>query len=367
MAKKDEERDDAHRQIIPVVDSLLLLWLESLFYLAPKDAQPGKVKSEPDSFPERIMLRPWLDKKGLSVGPSMKQKEWKPTKSEVPTREQLVQIANEFVGAAQQKCNVQQRQQTFGLYAYSNLKGPDSYEQYSFTLDPKMKEYGEKGGPAVPASDDEDTHRDRLLSTSLQHARWQQEQFAEAMGGIVKALLKDKNEQRAEIQMLYAERRQLILAQEEALDRSSERKIKEARAEMINGILGDAAKTVRGLLPGVVSYMTKGKVGIAEGLRQFIDELTEQKKIALFGIWKDGARVKPGILSEEQMKLLAGIAEGSVEATRISDFTMSLTPEQLGRASEVLSGAEIQALLVLSKSADKANEASGAAESGSAP
>jgi hypothetical protein len=344
--------------VIPVAqDREMFEWLEALFNLTPRDTEPGKPKSSPDSFPEQVVLREVFDAEARHYGQPIVTKEWKPSTSPQPAREELVSVANEFRAAAQRVCNVAHKRKRFRLFALSSLKGADPYEQYAFGLSPTGIEYGGKGGQPPP-SDSDDTHRDRLLESSLEHNRWLTVQYTEATAELIR-LQQDQIKQQAEtIARQDGERRQWILASEQALSQASERKIKEERAQVFNEVLKEGWESVRGLLPGIVAYATRGKTGIVEGLRQFLEGIAREpeRERALFGKWEGGQVVERGILEEDQVKMLYGIADGHVDPMRITDFMASLSMEQLSAAQQVLKPSEIQGLMVLAKAAQSAKE-----------
>lgn len=367
MAKNNDKemRDDAHRQIIPVAaDPDMVTWLEELFHLSPKDTAPveGRAvpKTEPDSFPERISLRPIYGNRGIDKGPPIKNKEWKPMQSAVPSREHLVMLANEFLAAAQKECNVSQKRQRFALFAYSTLKAAEDYERYLFVLTPTAKEYGEKGGAMAPATDDEDTHRDRFLSTMLAHSRWEREQHNEAMSGIVKALLEDKQHQREEIMHLYAERRQLIITSEEALSKKEERETAREWARFKQQSIEEGIMVVKSLIPAFQIYLSKGKVGIVEGLKNFLQGLSPEQELKLLGRWENGECNQPGVLDGDQLKTILAIVKGQIDPKDISGVMATLRPEQIEGAREVLRPDQVQSLFVLAKAAGDTGGANGA-------
>lgn len=362
MARKkgeDDERRDPHRQVIPKVQDLKMFeWLEGLFNLTPKDTEPGKPKSKPDSFPEEIVLREVFGSDDRDYGPPITTREWKPTTSPQPDREEIVVLSNEFYEEAQRACNVARRKKKFRLFAKSSLKGAEPYSFYPFSLRPTGTEYGAKNGLPVPASDSDDTHRDRLLDASLEHNRWLTSQYTEATSELIR-LQQDQIKQQAEtIARQDVERRAWILASEQALSQASERRIKEERAQVWNDVLKDGWDSVRGLVPGLVAYATKGNVGIVEGLSQFLEKLGKEpeREQALLGRWENGQIIERGILDEDQVKLLYGIADGQIDSMRILEFMVSLSSEQLGAAQQVLKPSEVQSLMVLAKAAQSAKE-----------
>lgn len=353
MAKKIE-KEDPHRQIIPSVigeAAEICDWLEGLFILSPKDTEPGKPKTEPDSMPEKIVLRPVVGSSGVNTGPDLDEETWKPMVSPVPGREKLVQLANRFYASANKHCSSLGRKHKYALFAFNNLKGPSAYKTYFFAVAPGSKQYTDKNFPSG-ASDDEDTHRDRLLSTALAHNRWQQEQLTEAISGVMKLQNEIIRQQSETIARQDQERRAWILASEEALSKKQEREIAAAWAQAKISALADMWNSVKGLLPAVVIHATKGKVGIPEGLKTFVDGLSDETRLALFGEWDDGKCVKGGILDENQVHFIGNIIEGKIEPSRISEFMVGLRQEQMMECQKVLRPDQLQALIALAKAAN---------------
>jgi hypothetical protein len=358
MAKPEKEKDDPHRQITPVVTgdvAEMCAWLEELFNLTPHDTEPGKPKTQPDSMPERIVLRAVV--KRNAIGPEIKAKEWKPMSSPLPTREALVMLANMFYGHAKKDAAALGRHQRYGLFAYSNLKGPEDYERHYFFVDQGAKEYGK--GEIIPASDDDDTHRDRLLARTLADARWHTETFMEAHGNVLRAVMENNRslqEQLAhkEMQLMQreVERRQMIVANEEMLSKKQEREIAAESAKMKNTIIQESILAVKSLLPAFQIYLSKGKIGIVEGLRDFVEGLSADVKESLFGKWSNGERETAGILDEHQVRGFFSVLDGSTPASAIVGFMQSLRPEQVGAAQSMLSPAQFQTLLGIAKSVE---------------
>lgn len=369
---KKEDRPDDSRQIIPKAeDPEMFAWLESLFDIAPTeppaiDTATGarekvKPKSEPDSFPGRVALFPVFGSGGRDTGKQVDEKIWKPMSSAVPSREELVELANVFLGKAQRECNALKHAQKYALFAYSNLKGASPYTRYLFNLSPTGKEY--KEGQTPGASDDEDTHRDRFLSTALAHQRWNQEQTNEVTGGVMKLQQEIIREQRDWIRQMEADRRQWIITTEEALDRKEERAARAERAKITNTAILEGIGVVKSLMPPVIAYLTKGKSGLLEGVKQFVDGLNEQQANELLGmISSDGGSIaSPGILTEQQVFLIRDIIKGVADPKRIADLipgrtSLSLEMEQIQRASQILSEAQLGGLMALVDAAKKAME-----------
>jgi hypothetical protein len=346
--KPDVEKDDPHRQIVPRVSGLgaeIFEWLESLFELSESDAAPGTPKPGTDTFPDSVVLK-MAGRSGSDQGGDITRFDWKATAASLPTREKLVEIANDIVRAAQKDANALGRSQRYGLFAYSNRKGAGNYARHLFNVEASIK--------GDLASDDEDTHRDRLLSTSLAHARWQQEQFAEAISGVMNLQRDIIRQQQSTIAQMEADRRQWILTYEESLSKKQERETAAEYAKLKTDAIREGFDLLKGLLPTVQAYLTKGKLGLVDGVKKFLDSLTGEQKLKLFGADAEA----DAILDVEQRQILLQVADGATEPKRLAEFMQMLRPEQIEQAQAILTEGQAQQLYSLGAAAHAAAQPS---------
>ncbi len=353
--KKKPDQEDPARQIIPVAeDEDMLRWLGGLFHLSERKEQPGTPKVEPDSMPERIVLHPVFGPGGIDKGPPIgTSAEWKPMQSPLPANEHLVQLANRFIADAQRDCNANGKKQKYALFAYSTLKGAEPISRYLFERTPKAREFLTD---TRAASDDDDTHRDRLLSSALSHNRWLVEQQTEAMSGVMRLQQEIIQQQAATIARQDAERRAWMIAAEEALSKKHEREMATEWHKFKLAGFAEGVQMLKGLVPALSIYLSKGKIGIVEGLKAFIDSLTDEVRSKLFGKWNETGRIEAGILTDEQCSLLDGILNNQIDPKRITEFMSSLQPDQLMQAQQILTPAQIQSLAGLAKAASEVQE-----------
>jgi hypothetical protein len=341
-----EEKDDPHRQIVPRVTGIaaqIYTWLEALFEISENDAEPGQVKSGVDSFPQSVQLK-MAGRGGVDQGADILSFDFKPMSSALPTREKLVEIANAVVAAAQHDANALGRTMRYGLFAYSTLKGVGAYTRFLFNVD---------GGASRDApSDDEDTHRDRFLGSMAAHMRWMTEHYTEATGGVMAMQRDIIRQQQLTVAQYEADRREWIKVSEEALSRKEERERANEWAKFKMEMLQEGLDMLRPLVPVVQAYLTKGKAGLVEGLRKFLDSLSGEQRIKLFGT-EDGT---DAILTADQRMLILEIADGKQEPKRLAEFATSLSQEQIGLAQEVLTAAQAKQLYGLSQAAMQATQ-----------
>jgi hypothetical protein len=339
-----EEKDDPHRQIIPRATGIaaqILEWLETLFNIAENDAEPGQIKTGTDTFPHSIQLK-IAGRGGADQGQTIEQNDFRPMSSALPSRDRLVEMANHFVSKAQQDANALGHSQRYGLFVYSPLKGAGAYSRFLFNVD---------GGAHRDApSDDEDTHRDRFLTGMSAHMRWMTEHYTEAVGGVMSMQRDIIRQQQLTIAQMETDRREWIKVSEEALSRKDERERANEWAAFKMDALREGFEMLRPLVPVVQAYLTKGKTGLLEGLKKFLDSLSGEQRIKLFGA-DDGSE---GILGSEQRMLILQIADGNEDPKRLAEFATSLTPEQISAAQEVLTASQAQQLYGLASAATKA-------------
>lgn len=350
MSKKIE-RDDPHRAITPTVvgeAANILAWMEDQFRIEPRDTAPGTAKSGTDAMPETIVLRTVSGAGGRNLGPALHQESWKPSVSPLPTRERLVELSNKFLSSAQKAANTDGRRLRFALLAYSNLKGSTAYSRHTFVVAPTGIEYAD--AESIPASDDEDSVRDRFHREALAHVRWKEEMLAESLSSVMRLQQDIIVNQQKQLAQAEADRRMWITATEEALSRKTEREAKAEIGKAKARALHVGLDLVGGLVPALGVYLSKGAPQlVGNAVRAFLDTLDDQQRRALLGVWDRDQRVEAGILDEEQVKLIAAIADGQVPPARLSEIVGSLTPEQLTAAQQVLSMAQVQQLIALAK------------------
>jgi hypothetical protein len=103
------------------------------------------------------------------------------------------------------------------------------------------------------------------------------------------------------------------LATEEALSKKTEREIAVANAAFKQQLLADVGGGVKAMLPSIGIYLSRGQPAIAtNAIEQFLDGLTDDQKVALLGRWAGGIRLDPGLLDEDQARLVGALADGEV-------------------------------------------------------
>ncbi len=357
MTKHRDNRDDNARQIVPEpADAELLQFLLEQFSLQPRAAEPGIPNSAPDRYPEKIKVCAVFGVAGRDHGPQLILREWKPMQQALPTRESLVIFCNEILAKCAHDSTVLGKRQRYGVFAYSNLKGPEAYERHLISCVPGPQEYSERN-PA-PDEDEASTAKDRHLEMSLAHTRYMFETTMEAIGAVMSRQDATIESQQRVIVESYRSHGETIKLQEELLDRRAERDLKVAKAALQQRLLEQGVGMLQMLAPPVIAYLTKGKAGVPEALKQFLESLSEEQSAKLLGGFDaNGAPLGTGLLSVDQVNLLGAMARGEVPVSRVSDFMASLTPTQLMGAQQILNPAQLAGLAALADAVAKATAA----------
>lgn len=369
MSKKDksdqsDERVDA-RQIVPHADDeALFAFLEEQFWISDGDAAPGKIKSGVDAFADRIVLRAALGNAAKDLGPIIFEQTWKPTTSPQPSREVLVELANTLLAKARHDCAQLGRRQRYVVQAFNRARSAQAIGRHLMAISPPREfEYDEQPDELEV----DGTNASSLLRELYKDRRFLAEQSAtmfrdyrDAMAQLIdkyEARLAKSEGANAELLKMSVE---VVKMKEELLDKKLTRDLRLRAEEFKQKQIEEAVGMLKGLLPTVQAYMSRGKHGIVEGVRGFIDSLTGEQAERLFGAQVDGVRTR-GILDEAQVALVDGVASGTVEPQRLGELVTSLRPEQLAAAQQVLSPTQIQQLGGLASAAQSAMNANGVA------
>lgn len=305
-------------------------------------------------FPQKICVATAFGPGGKRTGPIVRELPFKPGR-EKPNVEDLVVMSNDFMRIAQDDCNdLDDGPQSYAVMAYDLARSPGPYARKVLRLYPA----GNHQEKAILRGDDLD---DQTLSNKLllglleserRDKRWLMEQFGHMVSGVLERdaarieALEESKDHDHERQM------KLVQATEQMLNQAEDRRSRAERAQIWNDAIKDGISVIKGTLaPAVAVYISKGKVGIVEGLKEFFDGLTEEVRTKLIGVWQENKLVEKGVLEEDQVRHLVGILEGQVDPRTIADFVGALQPHQLQAAAGILTFTQIQTLQALAKAA----------------
>lgn len=342
----------------------------------PRDAAqvPHEPKVEPlfqflvdlfeTGFPEKVILYAVYGPTGKRLGPQLKDHGFKANDAK-PKTEALVVLTNTLVKLAQEDCDVLNVPTKYGVLAFDIARGPKAYARKLMALRPSgtSQVLAEARGEDF---DDDDGGEGGMISTKLmlellaserRDKRWLHESHAHMVSGMFEMLSQrvESQDERLEsmVEGIYDRSVKYITATEAALSLAQERTIKADRAKMMNDVIKEGVGMLKNLAPAVKHYLTKGKMGVADGLKDFVDGLSDEVSDKLLGKWKDGACLEPGILDVEQVQFISGIIKGSIEPKRMTEFMASLRQDQMEKAQEVLTPSQIQGLVILGQLANQ--------------
>lgn len=347
------DREAMHRQIPPEPeDPELFAFLAGLFALQARSEKPGLPNAVPDKFPDRVKVCAVFGVAGRDHGPQIWEETWKPMQSPMPTREQLVQFTNDIIATCRRDCTRLGKRTRYGVHAYAQIRGAESIGRYLISCVPGPQEYSEKN-PAPSDEEEAGTAKDRLLEMSLSHQRWMMEQFSEATGAIMArqdATIEALTRNLTEANKAHGE---AIKLREELLDKSAARARAERKALFWEAQMDQVIGVLKDHVPVVMGYLTKGKAGVAQGLKVFLDSLSPEEGIAVFGEWDPATdtRKTEGILTLEQCAFFLGVMKGQIESTRIGEFAAMLEPAQIAAIQQIVPMAKLAKLMALVQAA----------------
>lgn len=364
----DREHEDAHRQIVVKPDDEgLFNFLLEVFNLAPNYASPGKVKDEPDVFPERITLRQCVIREDgrEDVGSLLFGKEWKPTVSPQPKVEELVGLSNLLVQKAQHDCSQSGRRRLYTLQAHHAGKSAEPFARYLLSLTPGSKEL------AMLPDEDEGTSTKALLRELYRDRRFQQEhtarmfeQYHQAMDGLIaryEQRLATSESANAELLKTHME---LIRVREEMLDKKLTRELRADRERFFQQKIQKGVDLLEGVVLPVIAHRLAGNTGpirpnIPGGeespqqpLRDFVAALSEEQALAFFGDvdLTTGRSLSPGLLDAAQVVIVLEALKGNPPPSRIAELVRSIKPEQVRKAQTILHPDQLAMLVSLMQS-----------------
>lgn len=323
-------------------DEKLCWWLESEWH-----------RHEGVSGPSRITLGtargPHKDRMGRVVrdipfGPGAK-----------PDKERLIEITNELVGAAQSDCDAVGRATVYQIVIFDPARDSDTVGRHLMRMEPSL---------LTGADDDEDegsggTVKDELLRELYHDRRFQQvhnarmfESYQNAVEGIIgryEARLQASEAANATLLQTHME---LIRVREEMLDRRQARELKADREKFFQEKIQRGINMIESVVVPIAQAKIASMVQAAGGaaavgelsaLQQWVQALTDEENIALFGAWNGEQCVEPGILTVEQAQQFVAVAKGA--SSDIEAFQSSLTVEQIARVQSAIATPKLAALM----------------------
>lgn len=305
-----------------------------------------------NGFPQKLILATVHGPSGQRIGQPVKEYAYRPNDAK-PDHEMQIERANDILREAQQDCDGLGKKMRYGVFAFDLAKGATFYSRYLMRLSPSgaSQEKFETGN----GFDDEDNGvlptrlLISLLDSERRDKRWMMEQFSNVISGIMERD-SERIAQLEEMQNGMFERSQrYIAATEEALSRADDRKLRHEREQMKTEMMKQGFALLMDFVPVAKVYLTKGKVGVAEGVKRFVDSLSEEEQARVFGIWDAQTRERKaeGILSLDQCNFVLGIINGQIDPSRMPEFVATLEPQQFQAIQESVPMDKLGKLLML--------------------
>lgn len=349
--KKDKDRiQDAPRQgsVVPQ-DAELTEWLHTLWHR--------------NEFPERVEVR-WLVNKDVR-GELVYHQDFRP--NDKLNIEQVTKLSNEIMAAAQHDCDCHEHKRRYLIDIIDKNRKAQPLTRGVGPLYPQRK-FVAKAGEGSRDEDDEDLGRDgrtlaeRYAAMNIDQAKWDKQRYDTVMGQLLMLQSNIIDKQQSNVDGMMMKLMAFFERLQDAEDRRLDRDIKRQKEELKGAILKDLFKTVRNIVPGLVSGAREGQGALPHGappmiahsaekvlVENFLTDCEEAKiDIPLFGEWeenKDGKLVpiadKPGIFTPQQFAILLGVRGGHLPPAALdvllpdSGDPRAVTQEQMIRALSV--------------------------------
>jgi hypothetical protein len=318
-----------------------------------------------ESMPQIIELRQAYGQGGRTYSEStIDSKEFR-ANSPIPSHSDICELVNWFLDSAQHNCDELGRTTGYGFLFKNHQKSDKYYAVYYKKLSPKARHVeGDGEGDGLDDVVPDAKRRDSLLAYSLRHMeesdlneRWRQEQFAKSTGGILEhyqALAGMLMRQNLE---LMQEHRTMVKQTDEALSHKMERELAAEKEKFKMQMMSDGFNFLKGMVPVAVNQIT-GKQTIptketaeSMAIRSFLDSLSKQQAVELFGEITDSGDMKGGgVFTPEQTKIFAGVAQCDMEPAALEQLfegPLAVQGDQLTRAQTILSPQQLMPLMTL--------------------
>lgn len=316
-----------------------------------------------DQKPEKLELKQVYGPGARKHGTTILVKDYK-ANAPKPTREQLVAITNEFMALAQQNCDSVGKPHKYVIAARHFAKSDTYYAAWVLAMKPRQRPGDElEGDEEESATSAEDRRRESFLQYTLDHLkegnenrRWEQDQFSTAIGHLFERYENIIEKSFARIEHLESKYLDFFKAAEEALSKKQERDLAADREKFKMQMMQSGFEFLKQMAPVAVNQLT-GKQTIpteksAESIavHSFLEGLSEQQGIALFGPFENGAPIG-AIFTPSQAAIFFAVAECKAppsELDRLLDGgDHAITTEQIGKAQTVVSSQQFMPLVAL--------------------
>lgn len=317
---------------------------------------------------DKLVLAAAYGPAGRRVGPTVK--EWTFAPKDKPTREKLVELANQILTLAETDCDALRKPTTYSLAAFDLARGDRAIGRVLLRIAPsgtrtilEDERYGD--------GDDEESGAlsTKLLLTLLnderRDKRWLLEQTLVVVSGAAERDAQRIERMEAIVDGAFAKQVALLEATEKMLSGAADRKAKAEwetwRREKFGAVVDKVLGIAEVMLPHAIAKLPAASAtGIPiDALRDFIKAATEEQMVKAFGDWDDSGCRRPGVLTPEQSLLIMAVANGNAPVDELNKLrppsgSMKLSTEQLFALAGIFSREQLQPLQALLVSAPPA-------------
>ncbi len=313
-------------------------------------------------FPEKVEVRVVRGKDFATMGPSVKQYPY-PAGSTKPTREKLVGMSNEILNGCQRMTDVHRKRTVFHVAAIHFSRDPAPYTRFLLDCMPGATYKNGENGEIESDDDGEATPQNQMLAQVLLHGREMFSMFGGAFEGLLDRMDRMQERVMKQNDSLDARNQNLANMLENALDRREEREERKMWLGVKTRLAEKGADLAIAMAPAMLNQFVGGGKQVVPAetpealvLKEFFkttDEggkLTKEQADAAFGIWDSGRQNTAGVLKEEQVAILYGVAHGQKPVVEL-DMLMpggscAITVEQVMSLNSIFSMEQIAPIMM---------------------
>ncbi len=315
---------------------------------------------------EKIVLSQMAGENGTKALSMLKTQTYKPNlpNNGKPTKEKLVDLANEFMMLAQNHCDSLNKPQRYGVFAWHMRKSDKSTDTFPFSLkpspeagettwDPDDEEGG--GGKGVlmkqfsVMAKDHMKHEKLLFSMIGSVFATQNTLIERADDRLVKA---DEN-----LQKLHDKINTMYDAVQDALDRSAERANDAKWTELQVGAVQQAINLGVGIAPQLFGALTGKQIPGTRPpesfvIENFIKSCSDEQLLVAFGYNKaEQQYTQEGVFTRAQTEIFESVVlnNGEHKIAELFSGENQVTQDQIGRALTIFPTTQIAPLMLLAK------------------
>lgn len=306
-------------------------------------------------FPEKIVLVGAFGSGGRRLGPPLKDIPFK-VNAEKPNHEQLVTMSNFLLQLAQEDCEVFNKPMKYAVLAYDLARSSEPYERKFMALRPIGNSQ-----LLAEARGEIDDEEGGVLSTKLllglldserRDKRYMTELVTNVLSGVVER--QDQRIERMEtiVEGTWQRQAELMKATQEMLNSAAEQKAKADhllwKEKKWDFLLEKGVGIVELFAPQLVAKLVTTTTTTSNPALVFMQSVTADQGSVAFGdvIDQETDTCSGGIFTPSQFQALMKIVRSTTpDDATINAFAASITNEQVAKAQQVFSLAQLMPLM----------------------